>query len=69
MWGGGGAHCDMYTISQYGPTSVMGGADNLTTLPFVVVQQRVITRVVSKNNDFKVTIMIFLIIGAKTSFT
>ena len=65
MWEGGGK-----TISQCGfPLSVKGGAIKLTTLPFVVVQQRVITWVVCKENEFKRDYCDSLVIGAKTFCT
>ena len=57
-------------MSQCAPTpSVTGGAIKLAAVSLVVVQQRAITGVVSKNNEFKGDYCNSLAIGAKTFFT
>ena len=46
----------------------MGGAIKLAALPLVVLQQRAITGVVSKINEFKGDYFNSVVIGAKTFF-
>ena len=47
----------------------MGGAIKLAAAPLFVVQQRAITGVVSKNNEFKGDYCNSVVIGAKKFFT
>ena len=65
----GGKGWGVNIISQCGPTSVKRGADKLTTVPFVVLQQRLITGMVRNSNAFKGDYYDSLVIGAKTFLT